>query len=498
MTRGLKSLLIALLLIAGLFFPYRTSRAQSPVVYAVLFYSPTCPHCEYVITEVLPPLLEKYGDQLQIIGVNVQEPEGSTLFRSAVQSFGLDRAGVPFLVVGHRYLMGSADIPEQFPGLIEQYLAQGGADWPAIPGLAELLAASQASEEQSPTPSQVVPAVLFYRSSCSHCQKIVEDVLTPLMEKYGSRLQVFGVDVSSPEGDAIYDAAIEKYEITRFGVPTILVGEYALVGSEEIPERIPGIIETYASQGGVSWPDLPGLSEMMATAQAAATPDPSLSQAAPVAGGFIQPSDTALFESRSNGWRANFALDPVGNSISVIVLAGMVSAVLWGLVSFRRSTRLAPAMPGWVFPALCTAGLIMAGYLAYVETAQATAVCGPVGDCNAVQQSDYARLFGIPIGVLGLAGYIMLLLTWTVHRYGRGKWADYAALGMLVMTTGGILFSIYLTFLEPFVIGATCTWCITSAVIMTLLFLLSLDPGRQALSSLSSSARRSPRSTRAA
>jgi uncharacterized membrane protein len=54
---------------------------------------------------------------------------------------------------------------------------------------------------------------------------------------------------------------------------------------------------------------------------------------------------------------------------------------------------------------------------------------------------------------------------------------------MLVMTSAGILFSIYLTFLEPFVIGATCAWCITSAVIMTLLFLLSLDPGRQAVSS---------------
>ena len=40
------------------------------------------------------------------------------------------------------------------------------------------------------------------------------------------------------------------------------------------------------------------------------------------------------------------------------------------------------------------------------------------------------------------------------------------------MTAGGVLFSIYLTFLEPFVIGATCAWCLSSAVIMTLLLLL--------------------------
>jgi uncharacterized membrane protein len=368
-TRSLKSLLIALLLIAGSFFPSQTSRVQSPVVYAVLFYSPTCPHCEYVITEILPPLFDEYGDQLQIIGVNVQETEGSDLFKAAAQSFGLDQAGVPFLVVGDRYLMGSVDIPEQFPGLVEQYLSQGGVDWPAIPGLAEVLAAS---------------------------------------------------------------------------------------GADAAPDSPP--------------------------------------QASPGVGNVTQPSESSLAENRSTDWRANFALDPAGNSVSVIVLAGMVLAVVWGFASFRRSARIVPATPGWVFPALCAAGLIAAGYLAYVEVAHVAAVCGPVGDCNTVQQSDYARLFGVlPIGVLGLVGYVLILLAWAVYRYGRGKWANYAALGMLVMTSAGILFSIYLTFLEPFVIGATCAWCITSAVIMTLLFLLSLDPGRQAVSSLSSSSARKPR-----
>jgi uncharacterized membrane protein len=360
MTRNLKSLLIALLLIAGLFFPSRISRAQSPVVYAVLFYSPTCGHCEYVITEVLPPLFEKYGDQLQIIGINVQEPEGSALFKAAAQSFGLDRVGVPLLVVGDRYLMGSVDIPEQFPGLIEQYLAQGGVGWPAIPGLAEFLAAAAAADSSALQPP--------------------------------------------PEAESA-----------------------------------------------------------------------------------IQTSESSPAGSRSRDWRANFALDPAGNSVSVLVLAGMVLAVVWGFASFRRPARILPATPGWVFPALCAAGLIAAGYLAYVEVAHVEAVCGPVGDCNTVQQSDYARLFGVlPIGVLGVAGYVLILLAWAFYRYGRGKWAHYAALAMLVMTTGGVLFSIYLTFLEPFVIGATCAWCITSAVIMTLLFLLSLDPGRQAAAALSS------------
>ncbi|MBM4426256.1 MAG: vitamin K epoxide reductase, partial [Chloroflexi bacterium] len=46
------------------------------VVHAVLFYSPSCGHCHYVIEEVFPPLFEKYGDQLQIVGVDVTQTEG--------------------------------------------------------------------------------------------------------------------------------------------------------------------------------------------------------------------------------------------------------------------------------------------------------------------------------------------------------------------------------------------------------------------------------------
>ena len=42
------------------------------------------------------------------------------------------------------------------------------------------------------------------------------------------------------------------------------------------------------------------------------------------------------------------------------------------------------------------------------------------------------------------------------------------------MTFGGTLFSIYLTFLEPFVIGAVCAWCLTSAVVMTLLLVVAV------------------------
>ncbi|MEA3350259.1 MAG: vitamin K epoxide reductase family protein, partial [Chloroflexota bacterium] len=115
-----------------------------------------------------------------------------------------------------------------------------------------------------------------------------------------------------------------------------------------------------------------------------------------------------------------------------------------------------------------------------VEITRTEAVCGPVGDCNTVQQSPYARLFGIlPIGVLGVSGYVAILVAWAFQHYGPENWRTLAAQGVWAMTLFGTLFSIYLTFLEPFVIGATCAWCLASAVVITMQFWAASCPVRE-------------------
>ena len=59
-------LVISLILVSG----FTTALAQSPRVMVVLFFSPTCGHCHKVMSEDLPPLQEKYGEQLQIYTVD--------------------------------------------------------------------------------------------------------------------------------------------------------------------------------------------------------------------------------------------------------------------------------------------------------------------------------------------------------------------------------------------------------------------------------------------
>jgi uncharacterized membrane protein len=183
--------------------------------------------------------------------------------------------------------------------------------------------------------------------------------------------------------------------------------------------------------------------------------------------------------------------DPRGNGLAILVLAGMAIVVLRSVARLRSPTRAAlRSRIDWLNPLLALAGLGVAAYLSYVEVGEVEAVCGPVGDCNTVQKSEYARLFGVlPIGVLGVLGFAAILMTWGVRRLGTGRAAAWASIGLLALTGLGTLFSAYLTFLEPFVIGATCLWCLSSAVIMTSLYGLAVAPGREATSGICRRAR---------
>lgn len=134
----------------------------------------------------------------------------------------------------------------------------------------------------------------------------------------------------------------------------------------------------------------------------------------------------------------------------------------------------------WAVPISVIGGLAVAGYLTFVESTGTEVICGPSGGCGDVQNSKYAILFGVlPVGVLGLMGYVGILAGWLVWQFGPAalkKWGAMAIWGMCIF---GVLFSIYLTFLEPFIIGATCMWCISSAVLMIILLLVSTPAAQQ-------------------
>jgi thiol-disulfide isomerase/thioredoxin len=128
------SLVWVILVLLGSLVSCCDSGGDGAVVHAILFYSPTCPHCHQVIDQDLPPLEKKYGEQLQILKVDASTAKGRELFYATLAHFQIDSAGVPLMVVGDVVLRGSREIPQYLPTMIKHGLDQGGVDWPAIPG----------------------------------------------------------------------------------------------------------------------------------------------------------------------------------------------------------------------------------------------------------------------------------------------------------------------------------------------------------------------------
>jgi uncharacterized membrane protein len=113
------------------------------------------------------------------------------------------------------------------------------------------------------------------------------------------------------------------------------------------------------------------------------------------------------------------------------------------------------------------AGLAVAAYLTYVHYEGIKPVCGLGGDCEKVQSSEWADLAGIPVAVLGLIGYVAILASLLV----RG---ENALMAGALLALAGFGFSAYLTYRELFSIDAICPWCVTSAVLMTVLAVVTV------------------------
>jgi uncharacterized membrane protein len=113
--------------------------------------------------------------------------------------------------------------------------------------------------------------------------------------------------------------------------------------------------------------------------------------------------------------------------------------------------------------ALAVVGLGVAAYLTYVHYAGIKPACTAGQSCAKVQTSQWSRLAGVPVALIGLIGYVAILSSLL------GPDREPTRLATLGLTLTGFGFSAYLTYREIFSIHAICEWCVSSAVIMTLL-----------------------------
>jgi uncharacterized membrane protein len=114
---------------------------------------------------------------------------------------------------------------------------------------------------------------------------------------------------------------------------------------------------------------------------------------------------------------------------------------------------------------LAALGIGVATYITIADSGGGAPVCLAGGSgCQTVANSSYSHLAGINVAVLGIVGYLLLLVSAFFVN-------DAARFGGFVVALGGFGFSVYLTYIEIFKIEAICQWCVASAILMTVLFL---------------------------
>lgn len=126
-----------------------------------------------------------------------------------------------------------------------------------------------------------------------------------------------------------------------------------------------------------------------------------------------------------------------------------------------------------VVAVLALVGLLIAFYLSAHVLGLVPLVCG-VSDCETVQSSQWSMVGPIPTPLIGLGGYAAVLALAVLGLQPRFQDARSLGLAMLALATIGVAFSGFLTYQEAAVIHAWCVWCVTSASVMTLIFLASL------------------------
>ena len=119
------------------------------------------------------------------------------------------------------------------------------------------------------------------------------------------------------------------------------------------------------------------------------------------------------------------------------------------------------------------AGVFVALYLTLYKLGYIGTLACAVGSCETVQTSKWATFLGFPVGAWGVGYYLFVLALALIGLTAR--YADSQRLSdvLLVVTGFGLLFSLWLTYLELFVIHAICQWCVISAILATILFILS-------------------------
>ncbi len=133
-----------------------------------------------------------------------------------------------------------------------------------------------------------------------------------------------------------------------------------------------------------------------------------------------------------------------------------------------------------IVAALALAGIFVATYLLLYKLGLIGHLTCSIGSCETVNTSRWAKFLGIPVAGWGVAWYVGMFVLALVSARERFNDSRSMSVLLLVVATCGLAFSAWLTWLELFRIHAICQWCVISAMLVTLIFIVSVADYREA------------------
>jgi uncharacterized membrane protein len=123
---------------------------------------------------------------------------------------------------------------------------------------------------------------------------------------------------------------------------------------------------------------------------------------------------------------------------------------------------------------LSMGGVVLATYLSLYKLGMISELTCAVGSCETVQLSRWATFLGLPVAVWGIGAYLAVLGIALVGLQPAFVGSRVISWLLVGLNAWNVLFSGWLTYLELFVINAICMWCVVSAVLILIIFALSL------------------------
>lgn len=129
----------------------------------------------------------------------------------------------------------------------------------------------------------------------------------------------------------------------------------------------------------------------------------------------------------------------------------------------------------WASVTLAILGTLIATYMTIYKWTDNNTMCLGSGDCATVNDSAYSEIFGIPVALVGVGGYLAILAVLLLETYGKNKFLkDNGLMAVFGLGVGGFGFTLYLVYVEAFILKAWCPFCVASQITMTILFIITI------------------------